>query len=531
MRNLTSNTNVYGTPKQLKLPLDLEKIIDISDPVYTFSEVLDHIDLRKFFAAEDCKMGRPRCDQEKMLKVILFAFMENGYCSLRIIEKLCKTDIRYMWLLDDMPAPTFATFGNFIRNELSESIDAIFRSINKYIFTEEQVDLSHVYIDGTKIIANANRYSWVWKKSCTTNRDKVFLNVSTLLDEMNEDIIPLGVKIEKRSEYAIEYLEQALKKYRDILNIEIREFTSGRGHHKSTYQRKYQKLEEYLNRLKRYARSIEICGETRNSYSKTDHGATFMRIKTDYMGNDQLLPAYNMQIGICDEYIAVVDTKQYASDMDCFAPLMDKFKDIYGSYPEYPVADAGYGSYNNYLYCEEHGMKKYMKFTMYKKETEDKKYQNDPYRAVNFRKGEDGLLVCPNGKKVVFRESRPVRGNRYGRTEDIYECEDCEGCPFKKECAPKASKNRTIRMNAELTSIHNEVLDNLNSIHGALLRMNRSIQAEGTYGVMKWDRSYTRAYRRGIESVDLELKMISIGFNLYKYHNKRSRQQETSLSA
>ena len=141
----------------------------------------------------------------------------------------------------------------------------------------------------------------------------------------------------------------------------------------------------------------------------------FMRIKTDYMGNDQLLPAYNMQIGICDEYIAVVDTKQYASDMDCFAPLMDKFKDIYGSYPEYPVADAGYGSYNNYLYCEEHGMKKYMKFTMYKKETEDKKYQNDPYRSVNFRKGEDGLLVCPNEKKFVFRESRPVRG----RTEEI----------------------------------------------------------------------------------------------------------------
>ena len=98
MRNLTSNTNEYGTTKQLKLPLDLEKIIDISDPVYTFSEVLDHIDLRRFFAAEECKMGRPRCDQEKMLKVILFAFMENGISSLRDIEKLCKTDIRYMYL-------------------------------------------------------------------------------------------------------------------------------------------------------------------------------------------------------------------------------------------------------------------------------------------------------------------------------------------------------------------------------------------------------------------------------------------------
>jgi transposase len=526
-----SNTNIYGTPKQLKLPLDLGKIIDISDPVYTLSEVIDHIDLRMFFAEEDCKMGRPKCDQEKMLKVILFAFMENGYCSLRTIEKLCKTDIRYMWLLDDMPVPTFVTFGNFIRNELSVSIDAIFTSVNKYIFEKEKVDLSHVYIDGTKIIANANRYSWVWKKSCTTNRDKVFLNVSSLLEDMNKDIMSLGVCFEKRSEYAIEYLEQILERYREVLNIDTNAFVSGSGHRKSTYQRKYQKLEEYIDRLKRYAKSIEICGDARNSYSKTDNGATFMRIKTDYMGNDQLLPAYNMQIGICDEYIAVVDARQYASDMDCFAPLMDKFKDIYGNYPEYPVADAGYGSYNNYLYCEEHGMKKYMKFTMYKKETEDKKYQSDPYRAVNFKKGEDGLLICPNGKKFVFKESRPVRGNRYGRTEDIYECENCEGCPFKQECAPKAAKNRTIRMNIELTSIHNEVIDNLNSVHGALLRMNRSIQAEGAYGVMKWDRSYTRAYRRGTENVDLELKMISIGFNLYKYHNKRKRQPDMSLVA
>lgn len=65
--------------------------------------------------------------------------------------------------------------------------------------------------------------------------------------------------------------------------------------------------------------------------------------------------------------------KTYASDMECFIPLMEKFNNIYGHYPKYPVADAGYGSYNNYLYCEEHDMEKYMKFTMYKKETTDKK--------------------------------------------------------------------------------------------------------------------------------------------------------------
>ena len=107
-----------------------------------------------------------------------------------------------------------------------------------------------------------------------------------------------------------------------------------------------------------------------------------MRMKKDYMGNDQLLPGYNIQFGVCDEYIAVYDVKQYASDMDCFKPLMEKFNRVYEKYPEYPVADAGYGSFNNYLYCEEHGMKKYMKFTMYEKESKDKKYREDPYRAT-----------------------------------------------------------------------------------------------------------------------------------------------------
>ena len=130
--------------------------------------------------------------------------------------------------------------------------------------------------------------------------------------------------------------------------------------------------------------NIRICGEDRNSYSKTDHDATFMRMKRDYMGNDQLLPGYNIQFGVCDEFIAIYDVKHYASDMDCFKPLMEKFNRLYGTYPEYPVADAGFGSFDNYLFCEEHGMKKYMKFTMFKKETEDKTYRDDPYRAVNF---------------------------------------------------------------------------------------------------------------------------------------------------
>lgn len=242
------------------------------------------------------------------------------------------------------------------------------------------------------------------------------------------------------------------------------------------------------------------------------------------MGNDQLLPGYNIQIGICDEYIAVFDVKQYAPDMDCFIPLMERFKTLYGSYPKYSVADAGYGSFNNYLYCEEHGIEKYMKFTMFTKESKDEKYRDDPYRAVNFPINKNGNPVCPNGKEFHYLYTRPVSGNKYGRTEEMYQCEDCTGCKHKDKCC-KCAGNRIIRINEELTEFHREVFHNLNSTKGALLRMNRSIQAEGTFGIIKWNRAYTRVRRRGLKSVILEISMISCGFNLHKYHlNKQTSQ-------
>ena len=289
---LTKNTNGNYTIRQLKLPLEIEKLIDIADPVYTFCEVMDHIDLSGYFVEKDYKTGRPKYDQQKLLKVILFAFMEQGYCSLREIQKSCRTDIRYMYLLDDMKAPSFATLGNLLRNGLTVPVEQVLADINAYIFEMEQVDLEHVYIDGTKIEANANRYTWVWKKSCITNRDKVFEKISQLIDRMNSEVLGYqGISFEKREIYAVEYIETLLLQYQQLTCLDMSSFVTGRGHRKTLHQRQYQELEGYLERLRTYSNHIEICGEDRNSYAKTDHDATFMRIKRDYMGNDQLLPA------------------------------------------------------------------------------------------------------------------------------------------------------------------------------------------------------------------------------------------------
>ena len=407
------------------------------------------INLNKYLTdISEYTTGRLRYNPVNMLKTVLFGFMTNGYCSLRELEDNCKVNIRFMYLMDHQ-TPSYRTFGYFINEVLQDKVENIFNDINQAIFNEEHVDLQHIYIDGSKFEANANKYTWVWKKATEKFRYKLYKKITVEIEEINKEIAWSEVQISTNSEYVPDYLNEII---------------------------------------------------------------------------DQLLPAYNVQIGVTDEYIAVVDVNHYRSDMDYFIPLMKHFKQTYGFYPKYPVADAGYGSYNNYIFCEQNGIEKYMKFPMFKKETKDRKYHEGPFRAVNFRIDEQGVMRCPNDKAFHLLYRRSVRGNQYGRKEELYECEDCSGCPYAEKCK-KTAKNRTVRINQELTAMHQEVIENLESIHGALLRMNRSIQAEGTFGIMKNDRWYKRIVRRGINSVKLEVLLVAIGHNLYKYQNKKMRNR------
>lgn len=509
------------------MPIYISDFLDICDPVLTFDEFMEGIDLKKYLKVlPEHDTGRTRYNPVNMLKTVLFGFMTNGYMSLRELEDSCRVNIRFMYLMDH-DTPSYRTFGYFINEVIADSIEDLFHGVNKVIFDKEKVDLNHLYIDGSKFEANADRYSWVWKKSTEKSRYRLYGKITALLEEMNVVLAPSGMVIPTNAEYVPQGLRGILDRYHHLPALDEDTFVYGRGHHKTVYQRQYEKLKEYADRLEEYIEKTRICGDHRNSYSKTDHSATFMRIKRDYMGNDQLLPAYNVQIGVADEYIAVADVNQYRSDMDCFVPLMEKFKSIYGHYPKYPVGDAGYGSYNNYIFCGQNGMEKYMKFPMYRKETKDRKYHEDPFRAVNFKIDGDGRLRCPNGKAFHFAYRKNVRGNRYGRQEEVYVCEDCAGCPYARQCK-KTDKNRSIRINEELTAMHEEVIGNLESIHGALLRMNRSIQAEGTFGIMKNDRWYKRVVRRGMDAVKLEVFLVCIGHTLYKYYNKQMRLQKAA---
>ena len=527
LTGMKNNTENYYTPKQGRFPVFISDCLDICDPVLAFDEIMEEIRIERYLKPAGYKpCGRPGYSRVNMLKTVLFGFMDIGYASLRELQDRCKVNIRYMYLMD-YETPSYRAFGYFINEELTESIEDIFKAVVEYIRKTEHIDMQHVYIDGSKFEANANKYTWVWKKSTEKSRYKLFGKITALLDEINEELVYTGLRIETNTEYTPEYLDQLLGRYETVAGIDTSTFAHGRGHRKSASQRHYEKLVEYTEKLREYVIKINTCGPDRNSYSKTDPDATFMRMKKDYMGNDQLLPAYNIQVGVADEYIVVADVSQYRSDMDCFIPLMERFYKQYGFYPKYPVGDAGYGSFNNYIYCQEHGMEKYMKFPMYKKETTDEKYRSNPFRAVNFKTDSDGDLICPNNRKFQFAYRKAIQGNKYGRQEEVYVCEDCGGCPYAEQCK-KTDGNRTISLNQELTAMHREVLDNLECIHGALLRMNRSIQAEGTFGIMKYDRWYKRIVRRGLESVRLELLLVSIGHNLYKFNNKQNKLREAA---
>ena len=338
----------------------------------TFDRFMGEIDLEKYLKEiPKHEVGRLRYNPVSMLKTILFGFMTNGYVSLRELEDSCKVNLRFMYLMDH-EVPSYRTFGYFINEILSDSIEKLFCDINQK-FLRKNIRTCNIYILTVLSLKPTQTSIPGYGRKRLKNPDTACLRRSLpLFQEINLELQYTGIKFRINTEYSPEYLKEAASKYVEIWQLDETTFVAGKGHRKSVQQRHYEKLKEYLSKLNEYVEKIQICGDGRNSYSKTDHSATFMRIKKDYMGNDQLLPAYNVQVGVADEYIAVVDVNQYRSDMDCFIPLMNKFHDIYGFYPKYPVADAGYGSYNNYIFCEQNGLEKYMKFPMFKKETTDK---------------------------------------------------------------------------------------------------------------------------------------------------------------
>ena len=186
MKNFTEKN--YSA-KQGRLPeFYVADNLDICDPVLAFDEFMEETKIEQYLKPEEyTRIGRPRYNRVNMLKTVLFAFEDEGYCSLRNMEDNCKVNLRYMYLMDH-ETPSYRAFGYFIENELEGQIEEIFRAVMEQIRKQEGIDLEHLFIDGSKFEANANKYTWVWRKGTEKSRYKLFEKITAQLEELNEEL-------------------------------------------------------------------------------------------------------------------------------------------------------------------------------------------------------------------------------------------------------------------------------------------------------------------------------------------------------
>lgn len=515
-KDYTKNQSGY----QLKLPLELNTIIPENDSVRLLSQFVEEMDLTDLYSTyERINSLSPRT----LLKIVLYSYMNGDYSS-RSMELNCKRDINFMFLLEGHKAPDHATLARFRSLHFAPCSKRILAEVSNMLFDLGEISGETIFIDGTKIEACANKYTFVWKKAVTKNQAKLLIKLAGFVAECEE---AYDIKIVYGNTIKMKHVKRLRKRLLKLCKEENITFVHGIGRRKSPLQKSYETLDEYLNKLKEYNQKIHKCG-SRNSYSKTDEDATFMRMKEDAMMNGQLKPAYNLQHGVDSEYITWLTIGPQPTDTTTLIPFLKdaeqhlkfKYKNI--------TADAGYESEENYLYLEENGQVAFIKPANYEI-SKTRKYKTDIGKIDNMEYDEEGdFYTCKNDKKLVvdcIRHSKSKTG--YVSEKTIYKCENCDGCPHKAECikgnnckTPLEERTKTLQVAKKFIEQRKADLERIVSDQGKLYRMNRSIQAEGSFGDIKQDMQFRRYLTKGTANVLAESTLLAIARNINKLHNK-----------
>lgn len=501
----------HCNPCQFIFPQEFEEKIEISSSVKTLKTILGGINLEKYKPKHDCR-GRKGYEYRPMMESILYAY-SLGIYSVRKIEEAMKNDIRFIWLSGDIH-PSYKTISQFINYQIGENAEAIFKELNDVIEGEDDIDVNTIYIDGTKLEANATKFSFVWKKATMKYQEKLMKKMSKDLVELDEFFkeCNIGIHYLIKDVYQVEDFIEVYESLDKIRNNVDSIFIYGKGHRKNEFQKWYEIFEGYKNKALEYSEKIRICGK-RNSYSKTDHDATMMHGKEDYYNKTGIFKAYyNVQVGVSNEYIRLIGVYQDCNDLRTFKPFLEDYHRLYQHYPKYPVCDAGYGSYENYMYCLTHHMELVQKYNTFAQEQEGKTKQH-------FTIDEGGNYRCPQGH--LFEYIKDTESVKYGvyQVKQCFVCHACNECPMNEKCA-KGKREKSLSINIVYEEMKQVVQKNLTSDLGIQQRVRRSIEAEGAFGIIKQDWDYRRIHRRGMRDVKLEMFLVALGFNIKKFHQK-----------
>lgn len=518
--NLQKNYNLNQSGYQLKLPLNIETIIPEDDSVRLLSQFVEAMDLTDLYSTyERINLVSPRT----LLKIVLYSYMNGDYSS-RSMELNCKRDINFMFLLEGAPVPDHATFARFRSIHFAPCAKRILAEMSNALFDLGEISGETVFIDGTKIEAAANKYTFVWKKAVTKNQTKLLIKLAGFVAQCEQ---LYGLKIVYGDTVKMKHVKKLRKKLYALRQSENVVFVHGIGKRKTPLQKSIETLEEYLSRLKKYNHQIHICGG-RNSYSKTDHDATFMRMKEDAMGNGQLKPAYNLQHGVDSEYITWLTIGPQPTDTTTLIPFLKDAEEHLKFKYKNVTTDAGYESEENYVFLEENGQLSYIKPANYEI-SKTRRYKNDIGKIENMEyDAESDVCICRNAKRLMVdhvRHSKSKTG--YVSEKTIYKCEDCSGCPYKAECikgnnckTPLEERTKTLHVSKTFLKYRQEGLERILTDEGIVLRMNRSIQAEGSFGDLKQDMQFRRYISKGMSNVLAESILLAMARNINKLHNK-----------
>ncbi len=519
---LQGDYTVSSLYHQIKLPLDIEISIPSDDPVRLVSAFVEEMNLSDLYETYD-RIRKSQASPRQMLKIVIYAAMNRIYSS-RDIESSCKRDINFMYLLEGAPAPDHSTLARFISLHLSQCSKSVMSQVGTILLDLGEISGENIFIDGTKIESVANKYTFVWKKAVTKNMAKLAEKICMFCAECEE---LYDFKVVYKDQISLRTLKRLRKKLYKIKKDEAIEFVHGIGKRKTMLQRSIEKLEEYTEKLKEYTNKLYKCGR-RNSYSKTDNDATFMRMKEDAMLNGQLKPAYNLQHGVDAEYVTWLDIYPNPTDTLTLIPFLKDMEEHLPFKYKNIVADAGYESEENYVFIENNDQTGYIKPQNYEL-SKTRKFKKDISKRENMDyDSETDSYTCKNGKKLLAVSKRKQKtATSYQREVTIYECESCHECPFKKDCikgnnckTPFEDRKKVLSVSRKMEEKRAECLERITSDYGTQLRMNRSIQAEGSFANVKEDMNFRRYLYKGSENVLAQSTLLAIAFDINKLHHK-----------
>ena len=502
----------YNPDQMSLLPPSLEELIPPNHVVRVVRQVIDQLNIDsiiKKYKGGGTSSFHPRM----MLKLLVYGYLSNIYSS-RKLEQAAASNIYFMWLIG-MQRPDHNTINRFRSDRLKGVLKEVFSQVVVLMADQGLLNIKTIYVDGTKLEANANKYTFVWGKAIKRNKERIkkqleelWAYAETVAKEELMDNDPTTyeeIDSEKVSK-TIASINEALKDKEVDKKIK----------QKLNYGKK-----EWPKNLTKYKAQQDIL-DGRNSYSKTDPDATFMRMKDDPMRNGQLKAAYNLQISTSNQYIVNYDIYQNATDFRTLPSHLNQYSSLYGQSPDVVVADSGYGSEENYEYLQQAQIEAYVKYPGFHKEQKAKgkiKPKEVFYSQHLYYNEQEDYYICPMGQRMEkLYEGKTVKPSGFIQRASFYQAQRCEGCPLRGACH-KSKTNRIIQINYNRKKHRQKARAQLTSEQGLAHRSQRPVDVEAVFGNIKQNKKFTRFMLRGKDKVLIETGLLALAHNLAKMAN------------